>query len=137
MRPESGADRTIVHRRLVPRSAQTGKKGLFKSFTGQDSWLDLADVTIEVAGQQYLLEVAVMDNLRYDALLGMDIPDLFQSLRKNTSESVMAVNTRAQLRHASEEQETDRQEKEDAAMPTPLPSIVGPAVDQSSLYQFR
>ena len=68
MRPESGADRSIVHHRMIPTSALSGKKGFFKSFNVQ---LDLAKVTIENAGEQCTVEVAVPDNLQYDALLGM------------------------------------------------------------------
>ena len=121
MRPDSGADRTIVHRRMVPTSALKGKSGFFKSFSGQNSQLDLAEVTIAVAGKQYTVEVAVVDNLQYDALLGMDIPDLFKPLQQKTSESVMSVSTRAQLRRATaEQQETARREKEEAATLTPL-----------------
>ena len=74
-------------------------------------------MTIEVAGKQYMVEVAVVDNLQYDALLGMNIPDLFKPLQQKTSESVMSVSTRAQLRRATaEQQETARREKEEAAI---------------------
>ena len=123
MRPDSGADRSIVHRRMVPTSALSGKKGFFKSFSGHNSQLDLAEVTIAIAGEQYTVEVAVSDTLQYDALLGMDLPDLFKPLQQKASESIMSVSTRAQLRQAAEEQqEVARREKEDAATPTPLPT---------------
>ena len=128
MRPDSGADRTIVHRRMVPTATLKGRKGFFKSFSGQDSHLDLADVVIEIARRQYTLEVAVMDNLQYDALLGMDIPELFQPLQQKAAETVMSVRTRAQLkRAAAQQQETVRREKEDAATLTPLPPADPPA----------
>ena len=133
MRPDSGADRTIVHRRMIPTSALSGKKGFFKSFSGHHSELDLADVTIEVAGEQYAVEVAVTDNLQYDALLGMDMPDLFKPLQQKASESVMSVATRAQLRRATaEQQEVTRQEMEDAVIPTPLQPTDSVASQSSS-----
>lgn len=120
MRPDSGADRSIVHRRMVPTSALSGKKGFFKSFSGHNSQLDLAEVTIAIAGEQYIVEVAVSDTLQYDALLGMD---LFKPLQQKASGSIMSVSTRAQLRQAAEEQqEVARREKEDAATLTPLPT---------------
>lgn len=52
---------------------------------------------IEIAGEQCTVEAAVMDNLQSNALFGMDIPDLFVSLQKKASGSVMPAS-RAQLR---------------------------------------
>ena len=39
--------------------------------------LPLAVVTLEIDGQKLELEVAISDNLRYNALLGRDVPFLW------------------------------------------------------------
>ena len=74
---DTGAVRTIVNSRWVPGSARLKKYIRFVPFSGPPRDLPLADVTVDVGGQQVKLEVGVQEDLQYDALLGRDIPFLW------------------------------------------------------------
>lgn len=54
----------------------------FKPFTGQPSDLPLANLTLSVGHKMLDLEVAVLDDLKYDALLGEDVTFLWILRRK-------------------------------------------------------
>ena len=56
----------------------------------------LAVVTLEIDGQKLELEVAVSDNLRYDALLGRDVPFLWNLGNHLQVPDVGMVQNRAQ-----------------------------------------
>ena len=64
---DTGAVRTIVNSRWVPGSARLKK---YVPFSGPPKDLPLADVTVDVGGQQVKLEVEVQEDLQYDTLLG-------------------------------------------------------------------
>lgn len=43
-------------------------------FTGPETHIPLADVTMTVYGETLRMRVAVQEDLGYDALLGLDVP---------------------------------------------------------------
>lgn len=95
---DTGASRTIVNSRWVPKSSMKDTKCTFSAFCGAPRELYLANITISVNGDEVDLEVAVQDDLRYDALSGLDIPFLWNlgdHLRHK--EEALAVQTRAQI----------------------------------------
>lgn len=63
----------------------------------------IAEVPIQVEGQQYLLAVGVMEKLPYQVVLGRDLPVLYDLIAKQSqgraSEGMVAV-TRSRGRHA-------------------------------------
>ena len=71
---DTGASRTIVHSKWVPAAALTKMNVEFQPFHGPPCTLPLAGVTIEVAGHNLDLDIAVQDDLLYDAILGRDVP---------------------------------------------------------------
>lgn len=75
LRVDSGADRTVVHSKWVPEGARTGKTQKFLSAGKQTMVMPLANVELKLGQDVYRREVAVSDNIDYDALLGMDIID--------------------------------------------------------------
>ena len=74
MRVDTGADRTIVRKDLVPEAAYTGKDVLLDTWKGaQLSKHRLARVSIQVGAVVVVKDVAVADSLEYPALLGLDL----------------------------------------------------------------
>ena len=66
--------------------------------------LPLAEVTLEIDGQKLEREVAVSDNLRYDALLGRDVPFLWNlGSHLQVQDYVGMVQTQAQRKQTDAE----------------------------------
>ena len=57
----------------MPKAADTGRTVSMRNTTGTQSY-PTAIVTIELDGHHYEKEVAVSEQLKEDALLGMDVP---------------------------------------------------------------
>ena len=80
----------------------TGKHLRFAALSGPLQVLPLAVVTLEIDGQKLELEVAVSDNLRYDALLGRDVPFLWNlGSHLQVPDYVGMVHTRAQRKQTN------------------------------------
>ena len=94
---DTGASKTVIRKQWVPDAAMTGKRLRFAALSGPLQVLPLAVVTLEIDGQKLELEVAVSDNLRYDALLGRDVPFLWNlGSHLQVPDYVGMVQTRAQ-----------------------------------------
>ena len=74
LRVDTGADRTVVRRDLVPMSSYTGKYIQLDSWRGgQPSKHKLARIKIRVGSAEAACEVAVVDKLDCPVLLGVDL----------------------------------------------------------------
>ena len=93
----TGASKTVIRKQWVPDAAMTGKRLRFAALSEPLQVLPLAVVTLEIDGRKLELEVAVSDNLRYDALLGRDVPFLWNlGSHLQVPDYVGMVQTRAQ-----------------------------------------
>ena len=94
---DTGASRTIVNSQWVPPAARTGVTLPFSPFSGEPRDLHLARVA--VTDKEVDLEVKVQDDLKYDALLGLNIPFLWNlGDHLRCKEEALAVQTRAQAK---------------------------------------
>ena len=132
LRVDTGADRTIVRKDLVPELAYTGREVVLDTWKGaQPSKHKLAKVSIQVGDVTVIRNVAVAESLEYPALLGADLgkPLFVEAMSKifgnweegEQGESVQDVGsgngdgskseavraTRAQVRKQTTEQEAD------------------------------
>ena len=90
MRFDSGCDRTVVDRLIVPDCAYLGKKVILKGWRGrQQSIHELARISIRVGEQLHKDKtVAVASDIGYPALLGAD---LNRSIKKEIMRSVLDI----------------------------------------------
>ena len=143
MRYDSGCDRTVVAKHLVPQEAYIGKQVILKGWRGQQtSTHELAKVTISVGKVVHKLKkVAVAEGMEYPALLGADMSRAIKTeiMRKVMEEwesegevghakevvSNEAVRvTRAQAKKQKEvEQADDLASEESECTPTPLSEV--------------
>ena len=94
---DTGAIKTVIRKEWVPDAAMTGKRLCFAALSGPLQVLPLAVVTLEIDGRKLELEVAVSDNLRYDALLSRDDPFLWNlGSHLHVPDYIGIVQTRAQ-----------------------------------------
>ena len=124
LRVDTGADRTIVRKDLVPELAYTGREVVLDTWKGaQPSKHKLANVSIQVGDVTVSRNVAVAENLEYPALLGADLgkPLFVEAMSKIfgnweeekdsavvEEEKVEAVRaTRAQVKKQVEEEVAD------------------------------
>ena len=118
---DTGSSLTLVHRRFVPETANTGRVVTMRNTTGTQTY-PTAIVKIELDNHCYEKEVAISEQLMEDALLGTDVP-LWPHLIKSLSpaevaqvrelvqqeETTYAVTTRAQA-----QQELQRESVEES-----------------------
>ena len=131
---DTGASKTVIRKQWVPNAAMTGKRLRFAALSGPLQVLPLAVVTLEIDGQKLELEVAVSDNLRYDALLGRDVPFLWnlgshlqvpdyvgmvqtQAQRKQTDAATMEAEeaTKASQANVTSWEEVQEQNSDDSS----------------------
>ena len=123
---DSGADGTVVHRRVVPKDAYTGKRRWAVGVTGKPKECPTARVKFQFGEHETTLEVLVMEP-KFSALLGWDLP-FFPSLMKEVVDkavasqiSVQAVSTRAQAQKvAIQEKQNEADTASSGATTTPL-----------------
>ena len=72
------ATQTVVSRNLISPSSYTGKKKLAQGFSGDKQFLPIVRTKVQVDGAEHDLEVLVADGLSHDALLGRDVPELWE-----------------------------------------------------------
>ena len=76
---DTGATQTVVKRELVDPHYFTGEHKVARSFNGIQQSFPLAKTSVRVVGAEHDLEVLVADDLCcYDALLGRDVPELWE-----------------------------------------------------------
>ncbi len=74
IRIDTGADISVVHPRLVTQGKCETQYVTLNTITNADIPAQLAAVTIERKGQVVEMMAAVVNDLKYDMLLGMDFP---------------------------------------------------------------
>ena len=128
----------------------------FAALSGPLHVLPLAVVTLEIDGQKLELEVAVTNNLRYDALLGRDVSFLWnlgshlqvldyvgmvpiQAQRKQTDAETVAAEEATKASHANvtsweevQEQPSEESSKRDKSVEQSETSVVEQQVDEPS-----
>ncbi|XP_047217803.1 uncharacterized protein LOC124866168 [Girardinichthys multiradiatus] len=96
---DSGSSRSLVHSDFIPpNSVRTDDKISICCVHGDKKRYPTADIYIKVRDQMYLVHVGVVSVLPYAAVLGCDLPVLFDLLESDhIQESHLAV-TRAQAK---------------------------------------
>lgn len=97
---DSGSDRTLIRQDSLPRDVVFcgGTVDVF-CIHGDKVAYPIAEVTIQVNGQQYTLLVGVFEHLPYQVVLGCDVPTLAELIARQscetrascTSDSLLAV----------------------------------------------
>lgn len=99
----------LIRQESVPRDVTFSGKVKIWCVYGDDEDHPLADVSIQVDGQEYLFSVGIMDKLPYQVVLGRDRPifwDLIAKAEENdpcvSGEIMMAVTESKHSTHHSE-----------------------------------
>lgn len=104
---DSGSDQTLVHRRFVPHHIISTQDTIpICCVHGDEKRYSTADMYIKVDGQTYLLNVGVVDCLPFSAVLGRDLPVLFDLLEFDQGRKCNAAVTRAQANKSNDHVET-------------------------------
>ena len=68
---DSGSDQTLVHRKFVPPNVISTRDSIpICCVHGDEKSYSTADLYVKVDGQTYLLNIGVVDNLPFPAVLG-------------------------------------------------------------------
>lgn len=103
---DSGSDQTLVHRKSVPLNVISTRDTIpICCVHGDERSYSTADLYIKVDGQTYLLNIGVVDNLPFPAVLERDHPVLFDLLESDQNRNSNVV-TRAQAKGSSDHSET-------------------------------
>lgn len=96
---DTGSSQTFVQRPCLG-SDGIGRVGLVKvkCIHGEEREHQTVDIPVEIEGQTYLLNVAIMDNCPYPVVLGQDVPVLADLLQRNLPSATGMVVTRAQAK---------------------------------------
>ena len=73
---------------------------------GDEKNYSTANMCIKIEGQTYLLNIGVVDNLPYSAVLGQELPVLFDLFEEKQSQTCNVVVTRGQTKSSNEHSET-------------------------------
>ena len=144
MRFDTGSDRTVVTKHLVPEDAYLGQQITLKGWRGKvTSVHELARIDMEVCGVvKKGKKVAVVDSMEYPALLGADMgravrraimrkemdewdgePQVTRAAQEAQSSEAVRL-TRAQKQKEEEEEQANKVALEQSdSTPTPLDSI--------------
>lgn len=122
---DTGCQRTLVHQSLVPESKlKEGNAVAIRCAHGDTVLYPLADITVEMDGQQLSVEAGVSETLPMSVLLGTDNPELVEMLqagKRVREEEAFAVVTRNQAKRSQDEAvERQRQEKASGVQPHSL-----------------
>ncbi len=96
IRIDTGADISVVHPRLVTQGKCETQYVTLNTITNADIPAQLAAVTVERKGQIVEMTAAVVKDLKYDTLLGMDFPGIGRVAAE--VENQRLVGARAQLK---------------------------------------
>lgn len=85
---DSGSDRTLIRQDSLPRDVVFcgGTVDVF-CIHGDKVGYPIAEVTIQVNGQQYTLLVGVFEHLPYQVVLGCDVPTLAELIARQSCEA--------------------------------------------------
>ena len=109
LRIDTGSSRTVVHPDFVPSEAYTGRKIILDTWRGGEfSKHRIARIAIQVGSVETVAEVAVDENVKYPALLGMD-------LGKKMTAEMMSL-----LLHELDNNPPIESEREQQAQTTPI-----------------
>ncbi|CAI5648356.1 uncharacterized protein LOC112843270 isoform X1 [Oreochromis niloticus] len=104
---DSGSSRSLIHSDFAPPNiVLTSDTISICCVHGDEKRYPTADIYIKVQDQMYLLNVGVVNSLPYSAVLGRDLPVLFDLLESEQSEECNVVVTRAQAKQVSTHSET-------------------------------
>lgn len=122
MAVDTGASVSIVHRKWVPQEAIRKDRVRIASFAGHKVCLLTAELSITVYKETVRMWVAIHDSLDYDAIVGIDVPAVWENARLLRHPSkVMMVTTRGRAKQQTEQQkQDDAMDEGSEADPTPL-----------------
>ena len=143
LRLDTGADRTLVRRELIPGDAYTGETVVLDTWRGQQpSTHKVARITIRVGSVEVIGDVAVADTLDYPALLGTDLGEPIQieimemvvlKLKDSLAQKVTEQSEKVEVIRITRAQVTREQNREEAdelasalseSTPVPLSDIL-------------
>ena len=84
---DTGCDRTLVRRELVPAEKAVGSEVPIRCAHGDTHMYPIAQLDIELGGSTFTVEAAVTDHLPVSVLLGKDGPELMQLLKRADQEA--------------------------------------------------
>ncbi|XP_039904754.1 uncharacterized protein LOC120744423 [Simochromis diagramma] len=104
---DSGSSRSLIHSDFAPPNiVRTSDTISICCVHGDEKRYPTADIYIKVQDQMYLLNVGVVNSLPYSAVLGRDLPVLFDLLESEQTEECNVAVTRAQAKQVSTHSET-------------------------------
>ena len=106
---DTGCSRTTVRKDLVPPSALKPGRRLARVANGELLSCGLADVELEIGGQQYNVEAAVAERLPVPVLLGRDPPWKQLIVQQMTPEELDQCTGRRSLRCHDKGSDTERE----------------------------
>ena len=137
LRLDTGADRTLVRRELIPEEAYTGETVVLDTWRGQQlSTHKVAKITIRVGSVEVIGDVAVADTL---PLLGTDLGEPIQieimeiKLKDSLAQKVTEQSEKVEVIRTTRAQVTSEQNREEAdelasalseSTPVPLSDIL-------------
>ncbi|KAL2103054.1 hypothetical protein ACEWY4_002222 [Coilia grayii] len=96
---DSGSSQTFVQRRCLGAQDMTAMgKVKVRCIHGDIREYDAVEVTLEIDGQAYVLNVGVMDESPYPVVIGQDVPVLAELLQWRDMPATAYVTTRAQTK---------------------------------------
>ncbi|KAL2093009.1 hypothetical protein ACEWY4_010321 [Coilia grayii] len=96
---DSGSSQTFVQRRCLGAQDVTAMgKVKVRCIHGDIREYDTVEVTLEIDGQAYVLNVGVMDESPYPVVIGQDVPVLAELLQCRDMSATAYVTTRAQTK---------------------------------------
>ncbi|KAK7881357.1 hypothetical protein WMY93_029766 [Mugilogobius chulae] len=105
---DSGSSRTLIREDCLPRDVTFCGKVKVWCVHGDNVDYPVANVNIQVEGQQYLLSVGVMSKLPYQVILGWDLPVLRELLAKsNDKDNIIPVESLAVVTRSSHKQRVE------------------------------
>ena len=122
---DTGAAKSMLHTRVVPKESLTGEKIVIRCAHGDAREYPLAWVTVEVAGKSHTLLGAVSDTLPVSVLLGRDMPNLkvWIAVGDGETEIQVVATARAQARKQQEAEKERVAERSGATLSPVEPPV--------------
>uniref|UniRef100_A0A8C6URA0 Gypsy retrotransposon integrase-like protein 1 n=1 Tax=Neogobius melanostomus TaxID=47308 RepID=A0A8C6URA0_9GOBI len=90
---DSGSDRTLIRQDSLPKDVVfCGGTMDIVCIHGDKVRYPIAEVTIQLEGQSYVLSVGVLEHLPYQIVLGLDVPILPELIAKQSVETTLNSN---------------------------------------------
>ena len=146
LRIDTGSGRTVVHPDFVPSEAYTGREIILDTWRGgQFSKHRVARIAIQVGSVEKVAEVAVDENVKYPALLGMDLGkklrvEMMSLLLHKLENNPPIESEREQQAQATPivitSVENERQSLEEKAVEAVVAQAVSEPVNLSDIFYF-